>query len=95
VTPDCRVGADWFQKAADKGLARAQLSLGQLYDSGQGVPRDPIEAYKWYRLAAGHFSDSETEFRGMAVERSSIVAAKMTPDEISKAKKLASEWTPH
>ena len=42
----------WFRKAADQGNASAQLSLGVMYDKGQGVPRDAAEAVKWFRKAA-------------------------------------------
>ena len=34
----------------------ARFSLGPLYDNGDGVPEDDVEAVRWYRLAAeqGH-----------------------------------------
>lgn len=37
---------------AEAGDTEAQLGLGALYDLGQGVPRDPVAAYGWYRRAA-------------------------------------------
>ncbi len=37
---------------AEAGDLAAQLSLGTLYDLGQGMPRDPATAYGWYRRAA-------------------------------------------
>ena len=37
---------------AEAGDTAAQLGLGTLYDLGQGVPRDPVIAYGWYRFAA-------------------------------------------
>lgn len=37
---------------AEAGDSAAQLNLGTLYDLGQGVPRDPLAAYRWYRRAA-------------------------------------------
>ena len=37
---------------AEQGDARAQFLLGLMYAKGQGVPQDPGEAAKWYRLAA-------------------------------------------
>ena len=37
---------------AETGDTRAQLGLGVIYDLGQGVPRDPAMAYRWYRRAA-------------------------------------------
>ena len=37
---------------AEAGDAQAQLGLGVLHDVGQGVPRNPAVAYRWYRRAA-------------------------------------------
>ncbi|MEO2044883.1 MAG: hypothetical protein ABGX43_09805, partial [Nitrospinaceae bacterium] len=41
---------------ADKGTPEAQINLGMMFESGQGVPQDYKEAIRWYRLAAdrGH-----------------------------------------
>ena len=36
---------------ADQGSVAAQFDLGLLYDNGWGVPKNSIEAFKWYRLA--------------------------------------------
>jgi len=41
-----------FQRAAEKGHARAQLNLGTLYFRGQGVQRDLIQARAWLEKAA-------------------------------------------
>ena len=38
--------------AAEQGYADAQFSLGLMYDSGQGVAQNYVEAAKWYRRAA-------------------------------------------
>ncbi len=35
-----------------QGLAEAQNAIGGLYDDGLGVPKDPAEAVRHYRLAA-------------------------------------------
>jgi uncharacterized protein len=44
----------WFHKAADRSDADplAQFNLGYMYYNGWGVPKDYVEAAKWYRLAA-------------------------------------------
>ena len=42
-----------FLDLADKGIAEAQINLGMMFESGQGVPQDFNEAIRWYRLAAG------------------------------------------
>ena len=41
-----------FLKEAEAGNAYAQVELGDLYFSGEGVPQDDTEAVKWYRKAA-------------------------------------------
>ena len=37
---------------AEQGDAEAQKKLGYLYRYGHGVPKDGVEAAKWYRMAA-------------------------------------------
>ncbi len=44
--------------AAKHGLAVAQLSLGIAYDSGFGAPKDFIEAYAWYNIAAARNNEA-------------------------------------
>jgi TPR repeat protein len=41
-----------FFRLARQGHAKAQFSLGVMYDAGLGVPGNYPEAVKWYRLAA-------------------------------------------
>jgi TPR repeat protein len=41
-----------LERAADQGLATAQATLGMIYFTGIGVPRDPEEAIKWCSQAA-------------------------------------------
>ena len=41
----------WYRKAADQGDARAQNTLGLMYDKGQGVPQDDVEAVRRYKKA--------------------------------------------
>lgn len=45
-------GAAWSRKAADKGLANAQYSLGKLFYNGYGVPQNYGQAVAWFRMAA-------------------------------------------
>ena len=42
----------WYRKAAEQGLAMAQLGLGECYTRGDGVEKNPAEAVKWWRKAA-------------------------------------------
>jgi hypothetical protein len=47
---------------AEQGDARAQGNLGVLYENGQGVPQDDIEAAKWYRKAANQ-GDASAQYK--------------------------------
>jgi len=38
--------------AAVQGLPQAQLNLGILFETGEGVSQDKAEAISWYRMAA-------------------------------------------
>jgi len=42
----------WLRQAAKQGHAGAQNRLGVMYERGEGVRMDTVEAYKWYTLAA-------------------------------------------
>jgi TPR repeat protein len=44
--------AIWYRRAADKGSARGQYSLGWLYKQGEGVMQNYDIAISWYRMAA-------------------------------------------
>ncbi len=48
--------AKWFSLAAEKANADAQAGLAELYETGQGVPKDAAKAIELYRKAAeqGH-----------------------------------------
>src|SRR6266403_2150775 len=37
---------------AEAGDAESQVELGLCYGKGEGVPKDPVEAVKWFRKAA-------------------------------------------
>ena len=41
-----------LRRRADEGYVRAQYNLALMYDTGQGVPEDNLEAVRWYRKAA-------------------------------------------
>jgi TPR repeat protein len=42
----------WYRKAAEQGLASAQVRLGWAYECGCGVPKDDSQAALWYRKGA-------------------------------------------
>lgn len=42
----------WFQKSAAQGWPEAQYRLAVNYEKGDGQPKDTIEAYAWFSVAA-------------------------------------------
>jgi S1-C subfamily serine protease len=56
----------WFQRAAEQGVAAAQLELGKLYASGIGVPQNYGKAADMFRKAADQGSDDAQYFLGMS-----------------------------
>ncbi len=63
-----------------------------MYENGEGVPQDYVQAHMWLNLAASRFPFGVK--RDRAVKKRDIVAKKMTPAQISEAQKLAREWKP-
>jgi len=49
---DYATAANGFQILADRGNARAQFFLGEMYLNGNGMKRDYAQALKWARAAA-------------------------------------------
>jgi hypothetical protein len=47
-----------------------------------------------FDLAASRFPASDAEDRDKAVKNRDLMAAKMTPEQIAEAQKLAGEWKP-
>ena len=74
---------------ADQGNPLAQHFLGEMYSEGKGVPQDYELAHMWFNLAAGGSEDREVDGK-----RRDEVAAKMTPEQIAEAQRMAREWKP-
>jgi hypothetical protein len=49
---DLHSSAVWLNKSAQAGNPYAEALLGDAYSQGDGVPRDPAAAQRWWRLAA-------------------------------------------
>ena len=85
VPQDYTEAVKWYRMAAEQGVAKAQNSLGVMYHEGLGVPQDNVQAYQWLYIANANGYESDAEYRN-------VVASKMTPGQLIKAKKLAGEW---
>lgn len=96
MSPDERSGADVEREdhpaQAEGGEGCIVRSRG-MYANGLGVPRNYVQAHKWFNLAAVRFTASESENRQRAVRDRDVVAAKMNASQI-EAQRLAREWKP-
>ena len=54
--------ANDFRKAAEQGGSEAQSSIGEMYESGLGVPQNYIRAHMWFNLAIYRNQASLDEF---------------------------------
>jgi YidC/Oxa1 family membrane protein insertase len=80
---------NWYRRAAEEGDPDAQSTLGLMYFTGRGVLQDYAEAHKWFNLAASRYSTSDIRSLDQAIRDRENVAAKMTPEQIAEAQKLA------
>jgi TPR repeat protein len=92
VPQDSNEAARWYRRAADQGYAQAQYNLGLWYATAEGGVQDNVAAHMWFNLAAARFPTSDTRNRELAVRNRDVVAARMTPDQVIEAQKLAREW---
>ena len=52
VMKDVQLAHSWWKRAADNGHVGAQFNLGLMYERGIGVPKDDMEAFRWFKEAA-------------------------------------------
>jgi TPR repeat protein len=84
VPQDYKTAVKWWKLAAEQGYARAQHNLGYMYGVGTGVIQDNVYAHMWWNIAASSGNKG-------AVTKGDIVAKRMTPSQLAKAKDLARE----
>lgn len=86
--PDPASALVWLSRSANAAYAPAQLSLAELLAQGtDGIPADPIEAYKWATLAAVQGEDAAVELR-------EALSARMSPEQRVEARNRLADWRP-
>jgi len=75
----------WFSKAAEDGSLPAQTTLGSLYWSGSGAPKDLNKAYFWSVLA-GARGDEAAKYRATAL------ASSMTHSQAAAIEQQVNIW---
>lgn len=74
-----------FSRAGARGHIQAQLYLGHMHADGVGIPRDRVEAYKWYQVAAWQRSSLAASARNRLSEQ-------MTADQLDEARRRARDF---
>jgi TPR repeat protein len=87
VKQDYSEAANWLRRAALQGDTNAQLALGEKLFTGQGVAKNPIEAHKWFNLAAAQGEKGAADWRAKAAEE-------MSRDQVIEAQKRATAFVP-
>lgn len=86
---------DWYRKAAEQGQPVAQYRLGAMILEGWAGEPDLVEAHKWLSLALRHKDRLEAEDPPLDAEKAlARVAAKMTGDQLKRAREAARNWRP-
>ena len=109
VPQDIAEAVRWCARAAENGNTSAQTTLALRYEKGRGVLQDYDTAIHWYERGQGvaqdnvrahmHFNlaNAKSDYglpMPLVVENRKRVAEKMTRANVSKAQRLAREWTP-
>ena len=76
-----------YRHAADQGHTLAQNNLGTMYATGDGVPEDYMQAYKWFSLSIPLGNQVATRNRARA-------ATLLTPDQIDEVDREVRAWRP-
>ena len=81
------------RKAAEQGDAAAQYALALKYYYGEEVLQNDIQAHLWWNLAANAGAEWDQEIKDQAYDLRWCLELEMTPEQITEAERLASEWT--
>jgi TPR repeat protein len=84
VAQDYAEALKWYRLAAAQGNTAAQLFISAAYLNGHGVKRDIVHAYLWSIL-------SGVSGNAGAVKDRDWFEARMTPQQIAEAQKMARE----
>ena len=86
-----------WRKGAALSVSEAQWHLGQAYEAGKGVGRDPVQAYAWYLCAVATASlvsgeDSiERAIEADARRSASLVAGRLSASDQDRAKEISKQ----
>ena len=69
----------WYRRLADQNRMGGRFQVGVAYELGKGVPRDMVEAHRWFQLAAND-GDQDAKNELAKLDAPPPLAAPATPD---------------
>ena len=90
VPHDDAMAAHWMRQAAEVGHVNGQGNLGVMFEHGDGVPRDLVEAYTWETLAASRPTIDRDRLHW--TETRDHLRARLPPDQLDRAEGAARDW---
>ena len=83
---DAKQAFRWYLKASKQNDNASQFELATMYGKGDGVARDDNAAYAWFTIVGENGEAKAAPARDK-------MAGRLTPAQISEAKKLARKWS--
>jgi protein TonB len=77
-----------LRQSADQGDAAAACQLGTIYEAGQAVPEDRVEAAKWFMLGSMLSGDLENN----CAHKLDRLLKQMPADQLAEATKRMEKW---
>ena len=74
---DVKQGLVWVRKAAEQGIAKAQLEIGKAHISDELTKKNLEEAYYWFSLAKDKIPEAKNALSHISIE--------IKPDEMLRA----------
>src|SRR5689334_23249408 len=91
ISPNRSESMKWLRKAAEHGMPRAQSRLAELYAEPPATPQGDVSACAWFIIAAASLAGIYRQHANSGYER---VAARMSADQVAKARRRARLWNP-
>ncbi len=83
--PSKSAAANWFAKAAKGGDAEGQFLYAYALATGEGVARDPLQAYVWVLRSSAHGASGAPEYDEDRFKLKTGLEKILRPDEVAKA----------
>lgn len=83
VQPDLNKAIVYLRESASLGNLNAQIRLVDLFNAGQGSPRDFEDAYRWLNSALIY----DKKLHASVEKKLALLAEKMPPSVVARAKK--------